>query len=242
MSVELIFIILLGGIIALLGTVAGTCLGTIIKNPTNKTLSVALGFSSGLMLSVVMFDLIPEATHSIEFIVVFSFIILGMLAMFFVDVSIGKGNALKDKSMKVALLASIGLMLHNIPEGIIMGSSFLIAKSFGLKLCFILTLHDIPEGLAVAAPLLAAKLKPAKVITYGVITAMPTAFGVWLGMYLGTVSEQLIAICLSIASGVMLYITCGELIPEAIQLNEGMTGPAGLITGIICGLLIINLF
>ena len=38
---------------------------------------------------------------------------------------------------------------------------------------------------------------------------------------MGSISEEVIAICLSFAAGAMLYIISGELIPESNQLYHG---------------------
>ena len=42
--------------------------------------------------------------------------------------------------------------------------------------------------------------------------------------------------CLSFASGIMLYVVCGEMIPESSKLWDGVTSTIGILSGIIVGL------
>ena len=51
---------LIGLFFGTFGTTIGGIIGVSIKNTSNKFLSFILSFASGLMLSIVCFDLIPE--------------------------------------------------------------------------------------------------------------------------------------------------------------------------------------
>ena len=53
----------------------------------------------------------------------------------------------------------------------------------------------------------------------------------------GTISENVISICLAFAAGAMLYIVSGELIPESNKLYKGRMSSIGNILGFILGIL-----
>jgi ZIP family zinc transporter len=143
-----------------------------------------------------------------------------------------------DIHKKVAIMTAIGLMVHNLPEGMIMGCGFVAAKSLGFKMSIIISLHDIPEGLAIAAPLMVNKVKPRRILLYAFITALPTALGLWIGILIGAISPNVLGACLSIASGIMLYVVCDELVPEATNLWAGLSTSVGILSGILLGMII----
>ena len=58
---EILKTTLLGLFFGTFGTTLGGIIGIIIKKNSNKFLSFILAFASGLMMSVICFDLIPEA-------------------------------------------------------------------------------------------------------------------------------------------------------------------------------------
>ena len=91
----------------------------------------------------------------------------------------------------------------------------------GLSLAIAICLHDIPEGISMAVPMKNGGMKPSKVIYYVVLSGVTTGVGAFFGAIIGTISEQIIAVCLSFAAGAMLYIVSGELIPESNQLYKG---------------------
>lgn len=105
----------------------------------------------------------------------------------------------------------------------------------------IIAVHDIPEGIAVSAPLVAARMKISKILFYAFVTAFPTAIGTWVGAYIANISADILGACLSFASGIMLYVVCGEMIPESSKLWQGLSSTIGILTGLILGLTIVNI-
>lgn len=104
----------------LLEQLFGGIIGIKFNHTSNKVLSFILSFASGLMMSIVCFDLIPEAMQIAEFSLVISGIAFGIAAMIICDVFVQ--NKLKytkkNSLLKTGLAVGIGLALHNIPEGL----------------------------------------------------------------------------------------------------------------------------
>lgn len=221
----------------MIGTLVGASLAMFIKDPTQNFISAVMGFSGGLMFSVVIFDLLPSALTKISIKDVFTSCFIGIIITIFLDLFISK--IVKNNTyMKMAVITSLGLMIHNIPEGIIMGCGFVAGEYLGIKMSIIIALHDIPEGLAVVSPLVAAGEKNTKILIYAFITAMPTALGAVLGIYLGGVSEYFLGRALAFASGVMMYVVFFELIPESNKLGNGKVSILSILVGIALGLFI----
>ena len=72
-----------------------------------------------------------------------------------------------------------------------------------------------------AVPMKNGGMKVSKVIFYVVLSGITTGIGAFFGAIVGSISEAVIAICLSFAAGAMLYIVSGELIPESNKLYHG---------------------
>ncbi|WP_050608328.1 ZIP family metal transporter [Clostridium niameyense] len=234
-----LYFILIGGFVSLVGTVLGALIGVSIKNPSNKLLSKLVAFSGGLMMAIVVFDLIPEALKKWHFPGVVLFCILGIIIIMFVD---NKTNSINiNEHKKVAFLTSIGIMLHNFPEGIIMGCGFAAGNNLGIKMAIIIAIHDIPEGIAVAAPLIASKENVVKTFLYVVFTALPTCLGTFFGAFIVNISNLLLGMFISLAAGIMLYVVCMDMIPEAAYLGDKKISFIYGSIGVIIGLIIINI-
>ena len=231
--------IIIGSIISLMGTAIGGLVGIMFKNPSKKLLGSLLGFAGGLMLAVVVFDLIPEALRNWSFGYTIIFCIVGIMFIAFVDKNIN--NEYIDEHKKMAIITALGLMLHNFQEGIIMGCGFATGTNLGIKMSLVIALHDIPEGMAVATPLMSSNENSFKIFLYTVITALPTALGTILGAFMGRISNNLLGANLSLASGIMLYVVCGEMLPQSNKIWEGISSTIGVLSGLIFGLIIIYL-
>lgn len=122
---EIIKTTLLGLFFGTFGTTLGGIIGVIIKKQSNKFLSFILAFASGLMMAVICFDLIPEALGISGIINVVLGSVVGIIAMIFCDVFVEKkfNHNLKFKKeknvlLKTGIIVSIGLAIHNFPEGL----------------------------------------------------------------------------------------------------------------------------
>ena len=57
-----------------------------------------------------------------------------------------------------------------------------------------------------AIPMKNGGMKPGKVIFYVILSGVTTGIGAFFGAIIGSISEQVISICLRFAAGAMLYI------------------------------------
>lgn len=195
------------------------------------------------MMAVICFDLIPEALGISSIASIIIGIIIGIVAMIFCDLLVEKKfnkNTKFEKGtntlLKTGIIVSIGLAIHNFPEGLAIGSGFEASMKLGLSLAIAICLHDIPEGISMAVPMKNGGMKISKVIFYVILSGITTGIGAFFGAIIGSISEEIIAICLSFAAGAMLYIVSGELVPEANKLYHGRMTALGNMLGFLIGI------
>lgn len=244
---KLINTTLLGLFFGTFGTTLGGIIGVILKKDSNKFLSFVLSLASGLMTAIVCFELIPEAFEIAPISLILSGIILGIVLMIICDEIVEKKfkkvkiNDKKDRLLKTGIVVSIGLAIHNFPEGLAIGSGFEASLTLGYSLALAIAMHDIPEGISMAVPMKNGGVSSLKVIYYVVLSGVTTGVGAFFGALIGGISQNVIAVCLSFAAGAMLYIVSGELIPESHSLYKGRLSAVGNIVGFILGMISIQL-
>lgn len=210
---EILKTTILGLFFGTFGTTLGGIIGVVIKKHSNKFLSFILAFASGLMMSVICFDLLPEALGISNIVNVIIGTIIGIVSMIFCDILVEKKFSVNSKTkrmennlLKTGIIVSIGLAIHNFPEGLAIGSGFEASLKLGLSLAIAICLHDIPEGISMAVPMKNGGMKISKVIFYVILSGITTGIGAFFGVIIGSISQVVISICLSFAAGAMLYI------------------------------------
>ena len=143
--------------------------------------------------------------------------------------------------LRTGIITSIGLALHNFPEGLAIGSGFGASLTLGYSLAVAICIHDIPEGISMAVPMKNGGMNPSKVLFYVILSGITTGVGAFVGKIIGGISDNVISICLTFAAGAMLYIVSGELIPESNTLYKGKFPTLGNIIGFILGLIAVNI-
>jgi ZIP family zinc transporter len=237
---DILYYFITGFIIGGIGTCIGGLFSVMVKNPSDKTVSGMLSFAAGIMLSIISFDLMPEAYNIGGFFIVTLGLAIGLLIVFIAEKMIPtqKLNRYTGKKLsyvKMSLIIMISMGLHNFPEGVAVGSSAVYSENLGLKIGILIAAHDIPEGMSVGVPLVMAGASPMSVVLLTLLTGLPTAFGAVFGAALGGISKYFIAFCLSAAASSMLYVSANELIPEANILHRGKSNAVFLLIGFICG-------
>lgn len=236
---DLLSISLMGLFVGIVGTGLGGLLGVFYTNPSKRFLSLAIATSGGLMLSIVCFDLLPEAFDISGLNYTLIGVAIGVIIVMVMEqIMQSKGEGKDFEYLRTGFLMGAAIALHNLPEGLAIGSSFMASQSVGLGMALVIGLHDFPEGLSMAAPLMAGGMKGFDVLYYTVLSGIPTGIGAFIGAYMGELSPNLIALNMGMAGGCMLYITCGEMFPMARDLHKGRLTAVGILFGIVLGILI----
>ena len=102
-----------------------------------------------------------------------------------------------------------------------------------------ITLHNIPEGMAVAVPLIAGGMGRVRAVCVTALSGLPTVIGALLGYWLGSMGPLWHTLSLAFASGAMLYVVFGELLPESILMWRSKMPSFAAIIGILAGIFII---
>ena len=135
------------------------------------------------------------------------------------------------------------IALHNVPEGMTIGASY--ASNDGamgnaaLVLAILIGLHNIPEGMAVSVPLISGGMARWKSVLITASTGIPTILGALLGYLLGEIGPMGLTLSLGFASGAMLYVVFGEILPQSYLMYHSKLPAFSAIAGILVGLLII---
>ena len=278
-------------IVTTIAGVGGTGLGGVVaalfRRESDRTVSLLLSFASGVMLSVVCFDLIASALRqeiggSAGMAIVIAGLLVGFVVIYLLNDLIDRrtnpevhekdpdhpqtaddldelihydhyekhkqepaGSVKRQELFMAGVVMACAIALHNLPEGMVIGAAYAadagepVFTSSGLVLAVVIGLHNIPEGMAVSVPLIGGGMGRGKAILLTAASGAPTILGAILGYCLGTMGPVALAASLSFASGAMLYVVFGELIPEAILMWRSKLPALAIIVGIITGLVII---
>ena len=141
------------------------------------------------------------------------------------------------------IVMASAIALHNVPEGMTIGASY--ASNDGamgnaaLILAILIGLHNIPEGMAVSVPLISGGMAKWKAVLITASTGIPTMLGALLGFALGEIGPMGLTLSLGFASGAMLYVVFGEILPQSYLMYHSKLPAFSAIAGILAGLFII---
>ncbi len=141
------------------------------------------------------------------------------------------------------IVMACAIALHNVPEGMTIGASYAVGDgvtdSTAVLLAVLIGLHNIPEGMAVSVPLISGGMEKAKAVLITAASGFPTILGALLGFWLGEIGTVGLALSLGFASGAMLYVVFGEILPQSILMYHSKLPAFSAIAGILAGILVI---
>ena len=141
------------------------------------------------------------------------------------------------------IVMASAIALHNVPEGMTIGASYAsndgMMGTAALVLAVLIGLHNIPEGMAVSVPLISGGMAKWKAVLITAASGIPTILGALLGYLLGEIGPMGLTLSLGFASGAMLYVVFGEILPQSILMYHSKLPAFSTIVGILAGMLII---
>lgn len=193
-----------------LSTGVGSALAFFTKKTNEKFLSLALGFSAGIMIYVSFVEILVKARDSLgnvhgaqrgdmyATLGFFGGIALIALIDLFVpdknnphevrDVSEMGENPEEDKStkrndelMRMGVMSALAIAIHNFPEGLATFISALEDPTTGISIAIAIAIHNIPEGIAVSVPIYYATGSKRRAFKYSFLSGLAEPVGALVG-------------------------------------------------------------
>ncbi len=224
------------------GTGFGGGAACLLRRDSGRAVSLMLSFAAGVMTAVVCFDLLADAAQAGLLRAV-----LGVLAGYggteALNAAVSRADRRGRSSLFLAgVVMAAAIAVHNMPEGMVIGASFSGAAGSlraGLMMAAVIGLHNIPEGMAVGVPLISGGMRRCRAVLVCAATGAPTVLGAAVGYFLGTLGPRALSLALSFASGAMLYVVFGELLPEAGEMWKSRLPALAAVVGMMVGMAIV---
>ena len=252
-----------------LATGVGSFLAFFAKKTNTRFLSVALGFSAGVMIYVSMIEIFPKALEALSdelgarpgaWLTVASFF-GGIALIALIDRLVPKAEnphevrraeemtqpAPREKERKLLRmggLTAVAIALHNFPEGLATFMATLRDPTLGVAIAVAIAIHNIPEGIAVSVPIYYATGSRRKAFLYSFLSGLAEPIGAAIGflILLPFMSETLFGVLFALVAGIMVFISLDELLPAAREYGEHHYSIGGLVAGMIVMAVSIVLF
>ena len=240
-----------------LATGIGSALAFFTKTTSTKFLSVALGFSAGVMIYISMIEIFHKAKTILilnydEFkgtwiTIVAFFAGIAFIAIIDRLIPTGenpheikrveeiKGNkeAKNKKLYRMGIFTAIAIAIHNFPEGIAVFVAGLADLKIAIPTAVAIAIHNIPEGIAVSVPISYATGNKRKAFFLSFLSGLAEPLGALVALIFlrSFFSETLLGVTFASVAGIMVFISLDELLPTAREYGHHHLSIYGLIAG-----------
>lgn len=205
-------------------TFVSTMLGGFVALKNHNNLHRLLGYTSGVILGVIAFDLLPEIFAAVEAQHMsptgpMVALVIGFLLFHIIEKSIlihhaHEGEYGPHHHPQVGVLSALALAGHSFLDGVGIGLGFQVNQAIGIAVAIAVIAHDFSDGLNTVGLMLAHKNKPRRAVALLVVDALAPVAGA-LSTLLFTASDAGLTLYLGFFAGFLLYIGASEILPEA---------------------------
>jgi len=193
-----------------------------IKNRDN--IHKIMGFTAGVLVGVVFFEIFPEIISLINqngfsSTGVMIALVAGFLVFHILEKSILIHHGHEDeypahKHPHVGSISALALAGHSFMDGVGIGLGFQISTSVGILVAIAVIAHDFTDGMNTVALVLTNKNSLNKAKLFLLLDAIAPVLGV-ASTFLFKVSENFLVLYLGFFAGFLLYIGASDILPEA---------------------------
>ncbi|XP_059622868.1 zinc transporter ZIP10 [Phlebotomus argentipes] len=114
----------------------------------------------------------------------------------------------------LAIMVILGDGLHNLTDGLAIGSSFAADPLMGITTAFAVLCHELPHELGDFALLLKTGVSLRRVIILNILSSALSFLGMGIGLFLITIHTSAVKWVYAFTAGSFLYIGLADLVPE----------------------------
>ncbi len=221
----------LAPILLALVTLISTGLGGMTAIRMRYRLHLLLGFSSGAVLGVALFDLLPEVfafDHGSAYMPITA---LGFLAFFGLERYTAMHRAREHPHLvgvheaELGAISAGGLAFHSFLDGVAIGVGFQTSVEMGLLIAFGIIAHDFSDGLNTVTVVLAHGKSRRSAIFWLIVDMSAPVLGA-ASTLMFNLRAGLLPWLLAFFAGSFLYIGASDLLPEAREHDSPLVGVA----------------
>jgi ZIP family zinc transporter len=130
----------------------------------------------------------------------------------------GRAAAAGSRGFQLALMVAIGIGLHNLGEGLAIGSAYAVGElALGAFLVVGFAIHNTTEGIAIVAPLTRERPGLARLLCLGLIAGAPAILGALIGASIDNAE----------LSAFLLGVGVGAIVQVIVQITPALRNSAG---------------
>lgn len=205
-----------------------------------KVVFYLVSFSAGALFGAVFFHLLPEAVESVRFSVTSSaFILAGIAVSFVIEGYLHwhhhDMNAYNVEPFSYMIL--IGDALHNLIDGIVIASGYLVSVPAGIATTTAVVFHKVPKEIGDFGVLVHGGFTVKRAVLFNVLANLTSFIGVGIVLLFASRNMLVSEYLALFAAGTFIYIAGSDLIPE-VKENTGFKESSLHATTFIAGILI----
>ena len=206
-----------------LGVVSSTLLGGYFALHFRKRLPLIMGFTAGVLIGIVSFDLLPEIIGQIETqrlspraamaALAVGFLLFHTLEKLIVIHHCGDCPP-NRKHPHVGKLSALALVGHSFMDGMSIGLGFQISRAVGVVVAIAVISHDFVDGMNTVVVMIGSGNTPRRTMPYLLLNASVPVLGV-ISTFFFHLTPLWLLLYLGFFSGFLLYVGASHILPEA---------------------------
>lgn len=228
-------------VLAAVATFISTGLGGLFALRQHHHVRLILGFTAGVLLGVVAFDVLPEIfdiTRSNNFDTTGPMVALvgGFLLFHVIEKLVAPHHAHEGANVhgrqRVGVLSALALSGHSFFDGVGIGLAFQVNAKVGVAVTLAVIAHDFSDGLNTVSLMLAGGNTMKRAAKMLLLDATTPILGA-LSTLLFHLPEKWLAVYLGFFAGFLLYIGASNILPEAHREQTSRAALALTIVGAV---------
>jgi zinc transporter ZupT len=201
-----------------------------------------LGYTAGVLLGVVAFDLLPEIFKSLQAqhrdaTGAMIALVTGFLLFHIVEKSILIHHSQEEeyelhRHPDVGVVSALALSGHSFLDGVGIGLGFQAGTSIGIAVAIAVIAHDFTDGLNTVNLMLLNKNRSRRALSFLVLDALAPVLGVLSTLFFH-ISDAGLVLYLGFFAGFLLYIGASEILPEAHSKHSSYATIGATVLGVV---------